>query len=107
MQKLQIAGARLTVSTPAEIAAPSDEHPCQDNDEDGRQTGAERRPMYVDEGKSIIGLVKADVTGLVDDAVINGEAGVIFHDDWLGKQLLSSLMLQDTSRPSVVCRSRR
>ena len=40
--------------------------------------------MYVDEGKSIIGLVKADVTGLVGDAVINGEAGVIFHVDSRG-----------------------
>ena len=84
VQKLRMAGARLTLSTPAENAAPSDEHPCQDNGEDGRQTGAERRPMYVDEGKSIIGLVKVDVTGLVVDAVINGEAGIIFHVDGWG-----------------------
>ena len=65
-------------STPAEIATPSDEQSCQDNGTDGRQAGAEGRPMNVDEGKSIVGLVQADVTRLVGDAVVDGKAGVVF-----------------------------
>ena len=35
--------------------------------------------MDVDERKSIVGLVQADVTGLVGDAVVDGKAGFVFH----------------------------
>ena len=40
--------------------------------------------MNVDEGKSIVGLVQADVTRLVGDAVVDGKAGVVFHVDRRG-----------------------
>ena len=74
----------MTLAPATEIAAARDEEPCQDDGKDGRQPGAEGRPMDIDETEPVVGLVQLDVVRLIGGGVVNGEGRVVFHVDGRG-----------------------
>ena len=109
MKQLGVAGTGLTLAPATEIAAARDEEPCQDDGKDGRQPGAEGRPMDIDETEPVVGLVQLDVMRLIGGGVVDGERGVVFHVDgrgWgrrpLGVEVFLNLLLHlDTLEDGV------
>ena len=108
MKQLGVAGTGLTPAPATEIAAARDEEPCQDDGKDGRQPGAEGRPMDIDETEPVVGLVQLDVMRLIGGGVVDGEGGIVFHVDcrgWgsgLGLEVLFNLLLHfDTLEDGV------
>ena len=73
VKQLGVACTGLTLAPATEVAATRDEEPCQDNGEDGRQPGAEGRPVDIDKTEPVVGLVQLDVVRLIGGGVVDGE----------------------------------
>ena len=77
MEQLGVASTGLALTASSKIAASRDEQSSEDDDKDGGEASRERCPVYVNEAETVIGLVEADIRGLVGLVRLNMERGLV------------------------------
>ena len=80
-KELRMSFAGLSLAPSPEVATSGDHGQGQEYGKHGGEPSRERCPVYVDETKPIVGLIKGNIVGLVVDVVVDAEVGLILEDD--------------------------